>query len=158
MSTSPLTISNINNLPINDAQVVVVYTSWNHDIVNELLNGVKRIFDQYPNNIKYTLIEVPGCIEITSVIKHHWKKKSADAYIALGCVIKGETAHFEYVCQSITYGITQLNIELSAPTIFGVLTVNTHQQAIDRIGGKHGHKGEEAAITAIRMIDVLRTI
>jgi len=76
------------------------------------------------------------------------------AYIALGCVIRGETPHFDYVCRMVADGILHLNLHLPVPTIFGVLTVNTVEQALDRLGGKHGHKGEEAAITAYKMIEV----
>ena len=80
------------------------------------------------------------------------EKNKADAFIALGCVIKGDTPHFDYVCKAVTDGVTQLNLSLPVPTIFGVLTVNTEEQANERIGGKHGHKGEEAAVTALKMI------
>ncbi len=80
------------------------------------------------------------------------RKIEPDAFIALGCVIKGDTPHFDYVCKAITDGVVQLNLSLPVPTIFGVLTVNNEEQAIERIGGKHGHKGEEAAITAMKMI------
>ena len=105
---------------------------------------------------KTVVITVPGAFEIPFAIKNYYetagKKNKADAFIALGCVIKGDTPHFEYVCQAITNGVLQLNLLLPVPTIFGVLTVNTEEQAIERIGGKHGHKGEEAAITAMKMI------
>ena len=105
---------------------------------------------------KTVVITVPGAFEIPFAIKNYYetagKKNKADAFIALGCVIKGDTPHFAYVCQAITNGVLQLNLLLPVPTIFGVLTVNTEEQAIERIGGKHGHKGEEAAITAMKMI------
>ena len=80
------------------------------------------------------------------------RKKKADAFIALGCVIRGDTPHFDYVCKAVTDGVVQLNLLLPVPTIFGVLTVDNEEQAKERIGGRHGHKGEEAAITAIKMI------
>ena len=79
-----------------------------------------------------------------------------DAIICLGCVIQGETRHFDYVCQSVTDGITELNLTYDIPFIFGVLTTNNQQQALDRAGGKHGNKGDEAAIAALRMIQVAR--
>ena len=85
-------------------------------------------------------------------------KKKPDAFIAFGCVIKGDTPHFEYVCRSVTDGITTLNLTLPVPTIFGVLTVNTEEQARERIGGIHGHKGEEAAEAAMRMISFSRSV
>ena len=74
-----------------------------------------------------------------------------------GCVIKGDTPHFDYVCQLVTDGIGQLNLSLPVPTIFGVLTVNIEEQAMERIGGKHGHKGEEAALTALKMISLVES-
>ena len=81
-------------------------------------------------------------------------KNKADAFIALGCVVRGGTPHFDYVCKAVTEGVVQLNLLLPVPTIFGVLTVDNEEQAKERIGGRHGHKGEEAAITAIKMINL----
>ena len=78
--------------------------------------------------------------------------------IALGCVIKGDTPHFDYVCQSVTSGVSELNLQLPVPTIFAVLTVNDEKQAKERIGGAHGHKGNEAAVTALKMISLQRSI
>jgi 6,7-dimethyl-8-ribityllumazine synthase len=110
-----------------------------------------RIFNE--RGIKTRTIIVPGAIEIPFAIQQAWTRtKTPSAFIALGCVVRGGTPHFEYVCQSVTLGITQLNITLPVPVIFGVLTVDNDEQARERIGGKHGHKGEEAAITAIKMI------
>jgi len=162
MSNSPSALTHTNNLQVTPSQVVVVYTEWNDAIINELLSGCKRIFDAFANKITYTLIQVPGCVEIPFAIKQHYEKtrfhKPIDAYIAFGCVIRGETAHFDYVCQSVTDGITTLNTSIGAPTIYGILTVNNLAQALDRIGGKHGHKGEEAAITAIKMINFTKSL
>jgi 6,7-dimethyl-8-ribityllumazine synthase len=138
-----------------DACVVIVSTEWNREVVGELENGCKRILEK--NKIAFKHILVPGAVEIPFAIQHYWKASaskdvSVDAFIALGCVLRGDTPHFEYVCQSVTQGITQLNLDLPIPTIFGVLTVNDQLQADERIGGRHGHKGEEAAATAIKMI------
>ena len=80
-----------------------------------------------------------------------------DAFIALGCVLRGDTPHFDYVCKAVTDGVVQLNLALTVPTIYGVLTVDNEQQATERIGGKHGHKGEEAAITALKMIAMVKS-
>ena len=130
-----------------DALVVLIKTEWNAAIVDELENGCKQILQQY--GIRNKTITVPGAVEIPFAISQCASAtQSVSAYIALGCVIKGDTPHFDYVCQSVTYGISQLNLRLSVPVIFGVLTVNTMQQAQERIGGEHGHKGVEAAITA----------
>jgi len=136
---------------LKDVLVVLVKTEWNAAIVDELENGCRRILQE--QNVKTTTITVPGAVEIPFAIKQCWSHTNEpDAFIALGCVIRGGTPHFEYVCQSVTQGITGLNISMEVPVIFGVLTVDTMEQAKDRIGGAHGHKGEEAAFTALKMI------
>ncbi len=94
---------------------------------------------------------VPGSFELTIGAQFLAEYDDVDAVICLGCVIQGETPHFTYICQGVTQGITQLNLEYNIPFIFGVLTVNNKDQALDRAGGKHGNKGDEAAITAIKM-------
>jgi 6,7-dimethyl-8-ribityllumazine synthase len=138
-----------------DACIVLVKTEWNEAIVDQLERGCIAELEKHGAK-KVVVITVPGAVEIPFAIKNYWdkagKKNKPAAFIALGCVIKGDTPHFDYVCQSVTMGVTQLNLSLPVPSIFGVLTVNTEEQAIERIGGKHGHKGEEAAITAIKMI------
>jgi len=104
-------------------------------------------------NIK--IINVPGAFEIPFGIRSFWdntKLEKPQAFIALGCVMRGDTPHFDYICKAVTDGILQLNLSLPVPTIFGVLTVDDKQQADERTGGEHGHKGEEAAITALKMI------
>lgn len=140
-----------------DACIVLVTTEWNAAIVDELEAGCRRELEKHQVK-KITTLTVPGAVEIPFAIKNHWeqsgKKKKASAYIALGTVIRGDTPHFEYVCQAVTQGVLQLNLLLPVPTIFGVLTVNNEEQARERIGGKHGHKGEEAAITALKMINL----
>ena len=143
-----------------DACIVLVKTEWNTTIVEQLERGcIAELQKQEVKKI--VLITVPGAIEIPFAIKNYWdnssKKKKPHAFIALGCVIKGNTPHFEYVCKSVTDGVLQLNLSLPVPTIFGVLTVDNEQQAIERIGGKHGHKGEEAAITAVKMISLVNS-
>lgn len=139
-----------------DACIVIVRTEWNAAIIDELEKGAVRILQQH--QVKHIhIVNVPGAFEIPFGIKAYWdaskyKDDRPDAFIALGCVLRGDTPHFEYVCQGVTQGVLQLNLTLPVPTIFGVLTVDNQQQADERIGGKHGHKGEEAAITAIKMI------
>jgi 6,7-dimethyl-8-ribityllumazine synthase len=136
---------------IQDAFVVLVKTEWNAAIVDELERGCTDVLKTCGIETK-TLI-VPGAVEIPFAINQCWKhSERAAAFIALGCVIRGDTPHFDYVCLSVTQGITQLNISLPVPVVFGVLTVDTIEQAQERIGGEHGHKGEEAAVTAIKMI------
>ena len=143
---------------LKDAFVVIVKTAWNEAIINELENGCKIIFDA--TQTKFVTIVVPGAFEIPFAIKAYANSNQtkADAFIALGTVIRGDTPHFDYVCNAITDGVSALNLQLPVPTIFGVLTVNTEAQAYERIGGIHGHKGEEAAITALKMIAYNRSL
>jgi 6,7-dimethyl-8-ribityllumazine synthase len=140
-----------------DACIVLVKTEWNAAIVDELEKGAERELRKYGIK-KIKIVTVPGAVEIPFAIKSYWdgskKKNRPDAFIALGCVIKGDTPHFDYVCKIVADGIVQLNLLLPVPTIFGVLTVDNDQQAKERIGGQHGHKGEEAAITALKMISL----
>ena len=140
-------------------EVVIVKTEWNAGIVDELEAGCRRVLEKAGvQNI--TVLVVHGAIEIPFAINAYVNRApfDAEAFIALGCIIKGDTPHFDYVCQSVTQGITLLNTQLDAPVIFGVLTVNNEEQANERIGGKHGHKGEEAAVTALKMIALCRAL
>lgn len=143
------------------ACVVIVKTEWNSAIVNELEAGARRTLVK--QGIKDAItITVPGAVEIPFAIKTYWetmkyKDVRPDAFIALGTVVRGDTPHFDYVCKAVTDGVVHLNMNLPVPTVFGVLTVDNEQQAKERIGGKHGHKGEEAAITALKMIAMVRS-
>ena len=143
---------------IEDAFVIIVKTEWNAHIIDRLEEGCKRVLDD--NGVRSETVVVPGAFEIPFAIKilSARQHKSADAFIALGTVIRGDTPHFDYVCKGITDGIMQLNLSLNVPSIFGVLTVENDQQAKERIGGIHGHKGEEAATTAIKMIALQRSV
>ena len=137
-----------------DAFIIIVRTEWNAAIVDKLEEGCLRILDQYEMK-NYKVINVPGAVEIPFAVKSFWDTSQLvkpHAFIALGCVLRGDTPHFDYVCRAVTDGITQLNLSLPVPTIFGVLTVDNDQQAQDRVGGVHGNKGEEAAITALKMV------
>ena len=147
------------NSLIQPAPVIIVRTQWNAGIVDKLEEGCLAILSKNGFTNPGSVI-VPGAVEIPFAIKSYWEKvKYKDnkplAFIALGCVIKGGTPHFDYVCKAVTDGIVQLNLILPVPTIFGVLTLNNEEEAIERTGGKHGHKGEEAALTAISMINLL---
>jgi 6,7-dimethyl-8-ribityllumazine synthase len=142
-----------------DACIVIVRTEWNAAIVDELEKGVMNILAAQKIQSVHT-VTVPGAFEIPFAIKNYWeknkakKKKKPHAFIALGTIIRGDTPHFDYVCKAVTEGVLQLNLLLPVPVIFGVLTVDNQQQAVERIGGIHGHKGEEAALTALKMIDI----
>ena len=137
-----------------DAFIVIVRTEWNASIVDKLEEGCVKILQQYDMK-NYRVVNVPGAFEIPFSIKSFWdnsKLQKPQAFIALGCVVRGDTPHFEYVCNAVTDGILQLNLSIPVPVIFGVLTVDNDEQAKERVGGEHGHKGEEAAITALKMI------
>jgi 6,7-dimethyl-8-ribityllumazine synthase len=143
---------------IKSACIVLVKTEWNASITDVLEEGCRNTLMEVGITNIQTLV-VPGAVEIPFAIKQRSldiKNGKPDAIIALGCVIRGDTPHFDYVCQSVTQGITQLNLMLDRPVIFGVLTVNNNDQALERIGGVCGHKGEEAAITALKMIHLSR--
>jgi len=137
---------------MKDAFVVIVKTEWNGAIVNKLEAGAKKVLKV--KGAKFKVITVPGAVEIPFIIKAYAEsnKPVADAFIAFGTVIRGDTPHFDYVCKAVTDGIVSLNMILDVPVIFGILTVNDEMQAMERVGGKHGHKGEEAAVTALKMI------
>lgn len=139
-----------------DACIVIIHTEWNSEIVDKLLAGCIKILGHFEMK-NYKVINVPGAFEIPFAIKNIWdtcqnKFEKPRAFIALGCVLRGDTPHFDYVCKAVTDGILQLNLALPVPTIFGVLTVDNQQQADDRTGGIHGNKGEEAAISALKMM------
>ena len=142
---------------LEDAFVVIVKTEWNNEIVDELEAGAIRILDE--QGVSHKTIVVPGAFEIPFIIRSYqiYAAQKADAFIALGTVIRGDTPHFEYVCNAVTDGIVSLNLQLDVPVIFGILTVNTKEQAIERIGGIQGHKGEEAGITALKMMALLHS-
>lgn len=158
MATQGNTALNKGIPAMKDAFVVIVKTEWNAAIVNKLEAGVKKIFKA--QGIKFKVLTVPGAFEIPFAVKNHYAycETPPDAYITLGTIIRGDTPHFDYVCKAVTDGVVQLNLSLDVPVIFGVLTVDNEQQAKERIGGKHGHKGEEAAITALKMIELNRKL
>jgi len=162
ISNSTLLQTGTGMLNNQDACIVMVKTEWNAAVVDALEAGCRKSLDEAGVKNIITLT-VPGAFEIPFVIREYWEKHKykddrPQAFIALGCVIRGETPHFDYVCRAITDGVLQLNILLPVPTVFGVLTVENRQQADDRTGGKHGHKGEEAAITALKMITLLKSL
>ena len=157
MTTSVQILSNIDFDRIPDGssmRIGIVGSEWNRQITGKLVEGACRTLEQCnvrPDNI---FVEwVPGSIELTFGARRMAEEFGVDAVIAIGCVIKGETSHFDYVCASVTQGITELNARCDIPFIFGVLTTDNMQQAEDRAGGQYGNKGEEAAFTAIKMID-----
>ena len=135
----------------------IVVADFNSDITSSLLGGALATLKKHgatDNNI--VVKHVPGSFELTIGAQFLAEYDDLDAVICLGCVIQGETPHFTYICQGVTYGITKLNLEYNIPFIFGVLTTLNHDQARERAGGKLGNKGDEAAVTAIRMAALQR--
>jgi len=137
----------------------IVVAEWNAEITNALYQGAyKSLIDNgaLPENIHS--YPVPGSFELTSAADILLNNTKVDAVICLGCVIQGETKHFDFICNAVANGLSNVAIKYSKPVIFGVLTTDNQQQAIDRAGGKHGNKGDEAAITAIKMVSFSKTL
>ncbi len=155
MATSLKNLSEYNpeNVPsAGGLKIGIVLSEWNLHITQALAEGaIQTLMDKGINPNDIVVKYVPGSFELTLGAQQLNEHKNLDAVICIGCVIKGETPHFDYICQAVSYGITELNIKHNKPFVFGVLTTNSEQQAKDRAGGKHGNKGVEAAITAIKM-------
>lgn len=135
-----------------DLRFGIVVSEWNPKITEGLFSGAKEaLLDCGALSSNIHRLDVPGSFELTFSCKKLIEKGSVDAVIAIGSVIQGETKHFDFVCSATAQGIMDLNVLTDVPVIFCVLTDNTMQQAIDRSGGKHGNKGAEAAIAAIKM-------
>jgi 6,7-dimethyl-8-ribityllumazine synthase len=135
----------------------VVVAEWNAEITDNLLEGAKKaLLNAGALQENINIVYVPGSFELTAGARLFAEDWETDAVICLGCVIQGETKHFDFICNAVAMGLTQLSVTFGKPFIFGVLTTNTLQQALDRAGGKHGNKGEEAAVTAIKMVNLLK--
>lgn len=142
-----------NTIPnAKDFRFGIVVSEWNDKITEGLFNGaVAALLDCGATDDTIIRWNVPGSFELVYGAKKMIETQRPDVVIVIGCVIKGETQHFEFVCDGVTQGIKDLNVSTDIPVIFCVLTDNTEQQSIDRSGGKHGNKGTEAAIAAIKM-------
>jgi len=133
----------------------IVVSDWNKEITHALYKGCfDTLIKHKADSANIHTLQVPGAFELTTGARFLLQSKSPDAIICLGCVIKGETSHNEYINQAVATGLTQLSIATGRPVVFGLLTPNDEQQAKDRSGGKHGNKGVEAAVTAIRMAEL----
>ncbi len=135
----------------------VVVARFNRDITVQLLDGAERMLRKH-DAADVTVAWVPGAYELPLVAKRLGASGAVDAVVCLGAVIRGETAHFEYVAGEAAAGITRAALDTGVPVVFGVLTVDNRDQATDRLGGREGHKGEEAALTAIEMVSLLRDL
>jgi len=162
MSTRLKNLSDFSNTDVPPAALYhfgIVVAEWNAEITNALYQGAyESLLERgaLPQNI-YTY-SVPGSFELTSGADILLKNAKLDAVICLGCVIQGETRHFDFICNAVANGITAVAVKYSKPVIFGVLTTDNQEQAIDRAGGKHGNKGVEAAVTAIKMAYLAETL
>jgi 6,7-dimethyl-8-ribityllumazine synthase len=138
-------------------RVAIVVARFNHDITKALLDGAERALEQH-GVADVRVVWVPGAFELPLVAKRYAASEAVDAVICLGAVIRGDTAHFDFVAGAAMEGILRASLDTEIPVVFGVLTTDTLQQAYDRVGGTEGHKGEEAALTAVEMVDVLRRL
>ncbi len=149
-----LSVFNSTDLPdISGRTFAILVAEWNEEVTEKLYEGAYLTLTEHgaqPRNI--IRANVPGSYELSYGAQVFAQKENVDAVIALGCVIQGETKHNDYINHAVAQGLTQVSLKYNKPVIFGVLTPNTQQQALDRAGGLHGNKGDEAAMTAIKML------
>lgn len=145
--------SSKNMVDISDKIFAIVVSEWNEEITESLYHGVLNTLLAHSAQRKNIYrVDVPGSYELSLGAQKMAQRDDVDAVICIGCVIQGDTKHFDFICDAVAHGITNVSLKYDKPVIFGVLTPNTQQQALDRAGGKHGNKGDEAAITAIKML------
>lgn len=147
-------VSGKSKIDLAKKKFAIVVAEWNDDITEPLYEGAYNALRKL--GVKKSGIirkNVPGTFELTLGALWMAEQKSIDTVICIGCVIQGDTPHFDYICQSVSYGITEVNVKTRKPVIFGVLTTLNKKQALERAGGKLGNKGEEAAVTAVKMLE-----
>ena len=157
METKKTNLSDYNHDTVPSGKgmkIGIVVAEWNRQITDALCQGAyNTLTDNQVNENDITVVHVPGSFELpTGAATLLNSSTNFDAVICLGCVIQGETRHFDFICSAVAHGLTNLSWQDGRPVIFGVLTTNDMQQAIDRSGGKHGNKGVEAVVTAIKMV------
>ena len=160
MATKDLSSYNEETIPSAvELRFGIVVSEWNSKITHALYEGCLNTLIQHgTQEDQIHTIQVPGSFELPIGAKLIAASKKVDAVICIGCVIKGETSHNEYINNAVATGLTNLGIASSIPFIFGVLTPDNEEQALDRAGGKHGNKGVEAAVTAIRMASLKKEL
>ena len=135
-------------------RIGIVVAEWNDGITESLYSSaVDALLSRGISKENIVRKNVPGSFEL-SLGAQRMASDSYDVVICLGCIVQGETRHFEFICQSVVQGLKDVALKFNKPVIFGVLTTDTYQQALDRAGGKHGNKGEEVALTALKMIQL----
>ncbi len=156
MATRNLSAIDVQSIPdASGMRFGIAVSDWNPEVTGALLEGcIRTLSEQHVSDEDMEILHVPGSFELPLAGQLLAEKGRFDAVILLGCVIQGETRHFDYICQGVTQGIMDLNLQFGLPFIFGILTTLDQQQALDRAGGKHGNKGVEAASTAIRMVTI----
>jgi 6,7-dimethyl-8-ribityllumazine synthase len=154
MATKNLSEYDINSVPsASSMKFGIIVAEWNYEITGALAQGAVDTLKKHGASDENIIVKhVPGTFELTLGAQYLAEYANVDAIIALGCVIQGETRHFDFICHGVTQGITELNMKYNKPFIFGVLTTDNQQQALDRAGGRLGNKGDEAAVTAIKML------
>lgn len=154
MATKNLSEYDVNSVPSGEGMKFgIVVAEWNYKITSALAEGAVATLTRHGVKEDNIIVKhVPGTFELALGGQFFAEYTDVDAVILLGCVIQGETRHFDYICQGVTEGATKLGLDYTLPVIFGVLTTNDEQQAIDRAGGRLGNKGDEAAVTAIKMV------
>lgn len=162
MATDLKNLSDFSHLRVSNASLFkfgIVVAQWNANVTGKLLEGaLKGLTDNGATTDHICVAHVPGSYELISGADILLRNNALDAIICLGCVIQGETPHFDYICNAVANGISNVSLKHGKPVIFGVLTTNDLDQALQRAGGKHGNKGEEAAITAIQMAELSKKI
>ena len=145
--------SSKNIVDISDKTFAIIVSEWNEEVTESLYNGAVETLKSHGAKADHIVrVDVPGSFELSLGAQKLAQRDDVDAVICLGCVIQGETRHFDFICDAVAHGITNVSLKYDKPVIFGVLTPDTQKQATDRAGGKHGNKGDEAAITAIKML------
>jgi 6,7-dimethyl-8-ribityllumazine synthase len=145
--------SQTNIVDVSTKKFAIVVAEWNAEVTEALFNGAYQTFlKEGAREENIIRKNVPGSFELTLGAQWMAQNREIDAVICLGCVIQGETRHFDFICNAVAHGLTDVGLKYNKPVIFGVLTPNNQEQAMDRAGGKHGNKGDEAAITAIKML------
>ncbi len=162
MSSALKNLSNFDQTVIPDGKgmrIGIVLSEWNQEITSALFDAaVNTLVKNGVSKDDIIITTVPGSFELTLGSQYLCEDTSIDAVIALGCVIQGETRHFDFICDAVAQGVTNVSLKYNKPVIFGLLTPNTMQQAQDRAGGKHGNKGDEAAVTALKMVALKKQI
>lgn len=155
MSSLHKNLSDFSHLQVGSAEGLrlgIVVSQWNAQITEKLLHGALAVLEKQGATAENLhIVEVPGSYELIAGADLVLRDKTLDAVICLGCVIQGETRHFDFICQAVATGLSDVGLKHGKPVIFGVLTTDNQEQAEERSGGRHGNKGEEAAVTAIQM-------